>query len=249
MLDFIIVSYPKYGTLSLDTDKSGEFKYSASESYSGTDKLLYVARDEYGNYSKPATVYLKVTERMSEVVYEDMTDSKSYNAAVAMTAMGIMNGKRIGDGMYFMPEEAVTRAEFVAMAMKSVGIRSDTTLTASFFDDNDEIPEPLLGYVATAQKCGFINGSFDGKELKFRPNDAITRYEAAIILANIYSTESDETVSVALDDITDIPVWARSAVTAMYTMRIFEASDDMTLTDSVTRADVASYLYRIMDKI
>jgi len=248
-LDFIIVSYPKYGTLALEDSTSGAFKYTPDESYSGKDSFVYVARDAYGNYSKTASVSLKITERMSEVVYEDMSDSRSYNAALAMTAMGIMNGRRIGDGMYFMPNEGVTRAEFVAMAMKALGIRQDSTLTSTFFDDNDEIPEPLLGYVATAQKCGFVNGSFDGKELKFRPNDTITRYEAAIILTNLYARDYDEEISVSLSDITDVPVWARNQVEIMCSLGIFDVNDDTVgAKEPLTREDVAEYLYRLMIK-
>jgi hypothetical protein len=93
-----------------------------------------------------------------------------------------------------------------------------------------------------------INGDFKNGQLTFSPNEEITKYEAAKILSNLVGADREGEESAFTSD-SDIPVWARSAVTAMYTMRIFEASDDMTLTDSVTRADVASYLYRIMDKI
>ena len=90
-----------------------------------------------------------------------------------------MAGVPVGDDTLFSPNGTVTRAEFVAMALKNVGVRRDTTLTATCFDDDGEIPASLRGYVATAQRIGVVNGSFSGGKLLFRPNDPVTKYEAA----------------------------------------------------------------------
>ena len=247
-IDYIIVSYPDDGTLTLCDSSSGEFVYTPSADYSGKDSFVYVARDEYGNYSDAEEVNIRVIERMSEVVYADMEDSKSYNAAVAMTAMGIMSGKRMGDDMYFLPEEGVTRAEFVAMAMKCLGVKADTTLKETFFDDNDEIPKAYLGYVATAQRCGIVNGAFDGEGLKFRPNDAITKYEAAIVMSALIGAVTDESASVSFDNMYSIPVWARSEVGAMYELGIFDREDASGAKDPLCREEVAEYLYRLSNK-
>ncbi len=241
-VDFIIVTYPKCGTLTLGEDGES-FKYTPSEDYSGKDEFTYVARDEYGNFSKPARVKLKVTERMSEVVYVDMLESESYNASVAMTGMGIMSGKRIGDDMYFMPEETVTRAEFVAMAMKAIGVSADKTLTETFFDDNADIPKSLVSYVATAQRAGIINGSFEKTGLYFRPNDAITKYEAAIVMANLID-ESDVSASVGVNDISSVPVFARGQYGAMCSLGIID-SDEGGVRDAVSRESACEYLYRL----
>lgn len=242
-IDFIIVSYPKYGILKADGD---EFSYTPTNGYIGRDSFVYVARDEYGNYSKPAKVFVSVTERMSEVVYEDMTESKSYNSAVALTAMGIMSGTRVGDGMYFNPEGSVTRAEFVAMAMKALGIKADTTLTESFFDDNGDIPKALVGYVATAQRCGAVNGAFDGKGLYFRPNDKITVYEAAIVMSGLLGAGDAES-QVSVSGLESIPVWARGDVSVMYELGIFNLTDSITVTDPLTREAAAECLYRLCE--
>ncbi len=244
-IDYIIVSYPKYGVLSIEDMESGEFKYTPGKDFSGKDSFVFAARDEYGNYSKTEKVSINIIERMSNVVYIDMENTKEYNAAVAMTAMGIMSGKRIGDDMYFSPEETVTRAEFVAMAMKSLGIKADSTLSSTFFDDSDEIPKSLMGYVATAAKCGIINGSFDGKELKFRPNDAITHYEAAIIMANLLNISSEDQVFSSVEGIGDIPVWARPKVGAMYEAGIFEAGNEIDMSAPLERGYAAEYLYKL----
>lgn len=244
-VEYIIVSYPKHGALTLDS-KLGEFKYTPKSDYDGRDSFVFVVRDEYGNFTEAEKVSLKVTERMSEVVYVDMLESKSYNAAVAMTAMGIMSGKRIGDDMYFSPEEGVTRAEFVAMAMKALSIKADSTLTSTYFDDNDTIPASLVSYVATAAKCGIVNGAFDGVALNFRPNDKITRAEAAIIMSNLLDIKVDSAVFSKIDGIDTVPLWARAHIGAMYSIGVFSEGDD--LSAEMTRESVAECLYRISKK-
>ena len=246
-IDYIIVTYPKHGSLTLTNAEVGEFCYTPDASYSGKDSFVFVARDEYGNYSSAEKVSLKVTERMSEVVYVDMEDSKSYNAAVAMTAMGIMSGSRIGDDTYFSPAGSVTRAEFVAMAMKSLGIRPDTTLTETFFDDNAEIQKSLVSYVATAARCGIVNGSFDSTGLNFRPNDSITKCEAAIIMSNLLDIKSDSAVFSEIDGIETVPVWARAHVGAMYSSGIFSSEPSSAMDKVLTREDTAEYLYRMIN--
>ena len=63
-IEYIIVTYPKRGTLTLTEDENGRYCYTPNGNYKGKDKFTYVVRDEYGNYSKPMTVSIKVNERM-----------------------------------------------------------------------------------------------------------------------------------------------------------------------------------------
>jgi hypothetical protein len=237
--EFIIVSYPRNGRVCLlDGEK---FCYTPNEDFIGADKFSFVARDSCGNYSQPVNVAIEVSNRMCEVGYIDMEERAEYNAAVAMTAMGIMGGEIVGDDVYFNPDGRVSRAEFVSLAMKSMGIRADSTLTTSYFDDNDEIPASLLPYVATAQRIGLINGDFNGEKLLFSPNTPITKYEAAKIMAALMNvSESEEDTSYTEDG--NVPVWARPSVSAMTMLGIFDESD---ASGKVSRADAAEYLYKM----
>lgn len=244
-IEYIIVTYPKRGTLTLTEDENGRYCYTPNGNYKGKDKFTYVVRDEYGNYSKPMTVSIKVNERMCDTVYRDMEEREEYNAAVAMTAMGVMSGVQLGDDLYFNPDERITRAEFVAMAMKCAGIKIDTSLAATFFDDDSAISPSLKGYIATAQRTGLIVGDFREGKLLFSPNEEISRYEAAKILADISGTNAEGEESVFAGD-NDIPVWARSGVYAMCSLGVFDSDDTSSLGEKITRADVAEYLYRIL---
>ena len=243
-LDFIIVTYPKRGVLTLTESDSGRYCYTPNDGYTGKDKFTFVARDEYGNYSEPVTVTVKVTDRMCDTVYRDMEEREEYNAAVAVTAMGIMNGRQVGDDLYFEPDITVTRAEFVAMAMKCAGIRADSSLTSTYFDDDADISPSLKGYIATAQRIGLVNGDFKNGNLVFSPNEEITRYEAAKILATLIGSDAEGEESVFATD-NDIPVWARAGVYAMCSLGIFDGEDSASLSDKITKADVAEYLYKM----
>ena len=249
VLEYIIAAYPKNGTLSLTDKENGNYKYTPISSFTGYDSFTYVLRDEYGNYSRPRTVGVHIIERMSSEVYADMTNRSEYNAAIAMSAMGIMGGRVLGDDKYFMPDETVSRAEFVAMAMKAYGMRADTSLTKTFFEDNKEIPTSLVSYVATAQRVGIVNGNFGSNGLVFEPNRAITKSEAAEIICAIMGcvpssedAEYTENASVSLS--------ARSDVRMMFTLGIFEGNiEELNGSEPVTRAEAAEYLYRMSKNV
>ena len=242
-LEFMVVSYPKYGELTLDKE-SGKYAYQPRDGYVGKDKFGFVARDAWGNYSEVEYVTLKVVERMCDTVFVDMEGREEYNGAVAMAAMGVMNGKIVGDDIYFEADTTVTRAEFISMAMKAMGIKADSTLTKSFFDDDGDIPKSLKSYVATAARLGFANGDFVDGRLVFGPNEEITNYEVAEILSTMAGLNHGEEVT-EYSDIGGVPVWARASVSAMYTLGVFDIEN--TAPDAVaTRAEVANYLYKMI---
>lgn len=238
-ISVMILEYPKHGTLTETAE--GVFRYVSRDGYEGQDSFRYCLRDCYGNYSAIETVELTVAAPRSSVRFFDMEDDPTHNAAIVMSGAGIMSGTVMGDHHLFMPEEGVTRAEFVAMAMKRAGLRADSTLKSTHFDDNDQIPASLVSYVATAARMGIISGSFEGTSLLVRPNDAVTPTECAMILYNIYSPEAgDETVD-ALPD--TIPVWAKVGVSAMLKNHLLDS--ETLQKSSMTRSDVAELLFRL----
>ncbi len=242
-LEYIIVSYPKNGRAELNKE-TGKFSYTPDEGYTGKDSFIYVVRDRYGNYTEPVKQSLRVGKRLSDTVYTDMTGREEYNGALAMTALGVMGGKILGDEMYFMPEETVSRAEFAAMALKSLGIKADSTLSSTYFDDDKDIPSSLKGYIATAQRLGVIGGDFEDGRLCFYPNETITKYEAAKIMAALLGVDGESEEDVFADN-EDIPVWARGGVSAMRTLGIFDSEDAAQSSKATTRADTAEFLYKL----
>lgn len=246
-LEFLVVRYPEKGSLTFTDKSTGAYTYTPEEGFTGKDRFVYVVRDEYGNFTTPAAVEIEVDKRLTSVCFADMTAHPAQNAALVMEAKGIMSGTRVGDDMLFSPETGVSRAEFVAMAMKAHGLRADSSLTATYFDDNEEIPAALRGYVATAARLGIVRGSFDGEGLCFRPNDTVTRSEAALIMSKITGKSGGAELPTMADG-EMLPLWARSAVQGMYQCGIFvEADGAYEHTAEVTRAEAAEYLLRLIN--
>ncbi len=240
-LEYIVVLYPKYGTVSVSDE--GKYTYTPNDGYVGRDKFSFVVRDSYGNYTDVKRVSLSVYARPTEVEYEDMAGRPEHNAALAMTALGVMGGRIVGDKTYFCPDEKLTRCEFVAMLLKSQGIKADSTVTSTFFDDSAEIPTGLVGYIGVAQRLNIIGGEFEDGRLVFKPNEEITKYECAKIISTLLGSEGSGEEEVFMTD-DGVPVWARGGVCHMKTLGVFD-EDEGGLTETVTKADVAEYLYRL----
>lgn len=213
-LNFIITSAAKHGLVTVTDPVGGSYKYTPTNGYTGKDSFTYQVYDEYGNYSDTAKVSVTVEKNSSGVYYCDMTDSWAHNAAITLAEKGIMTGESIGDNMLFGPDYRVSRAEFLAMAMDVCKVEVDKTLTRTDFKDNDEIPEHLVSYVATAKKLGYITGTETEQGVFFYPNQTITRAEAAVILGKLLDIKVSGTVSVFNDD-SSIPAWAQESIYAL----------------------------------
>ena len=245
-IEYIIAKYPKNGALTFVDKDNGAYKYTPTSDFTGYDSFIYVLRDEYGNYSEPQEVGIRIIERLSTVVFEDMKDRSEYNAAVAMSAMGVMNGKTLGDGSYFLPDESITRAEFVSIAMKAYGMKADSSITHTFFDDDNDIPAALISYVGTAQKLGIVKGKFGESGLVFEPNRAITKCEAAEILSALLGIGESEEEIEYFENAT-VSASAKTSVSAMYMLGIFDGEpSELDGAECVTRAEIAEYMYRII---
>lgn len=246
-LTYLIVSYPTRGSLTVTDGQKGSFRYTPRAQSTGSDSFSYVARDEYGNYSSVTTVNIRINKRNDTLVYADMNDHPSHNAALVMADKKIMLGSLEGDGMYFHPEETVSRGEFLVMAMKAAGISPAAGMEKTWFDDNDKIPTTLRDYVATAQLYGYVSGYFDGAGLYFESDRAITRAEAAVILNNLLCADTPASLP-TLSDASDIPAWAAEAVYALCDAGILAPNGDgcIEARADLTRAEAADALYALM---
>lgn len=75
----------------------------------------------------------------------------------------------------FRPDSAITRAEFLGVTMKALGIPLDMNVTTTYTD----IPASwMIPYVVKARQLGIAYWQTIDWFLKFRPNDPITRAEA-----------------------------------------------------------------------
>lgn len=242
-----IVSYPKSGILALTDRTRGEYTFTPGTGYSGKDSFTYVARDIYGNYSAAATVSLSVVKPSTSVVYADLTGSPAHNAALTMTEEGIMSGTQVGNYTYFYPNQAVSRGEFVVMAMHAMGIEEVTVSSQTVFADEGDMPEQMKGYIATAYRLGYISGEKreDGT-ICFSPNRAISRAEAAVILGRMLDAATP-TVTPTFSDSEEIPAWAAPSLYSLNAMGVMNATGgEISPMDPLTRADTACILSAVL---
>ena len=75
-LTFQISDSPARGGVTLAEDGSGRVVYTPYENKTGRDSFTYVALDQAGNTSAPATVTLRIEKAGTKVRYADMTGTR-----------------------------------------------------------------------------------------------------------------------------------------------------------------------------
>lgn len=240
-----IVTRPKKGILVLEDAACGAYRYVPSTGYTGKDSFRYVAVDRYGNYSEARTVSIRVDRADGLLVFRDLVNSAYHVPAIALAEQGIMSSTEIGGEYYFYPTQAVTRADFLTMAMKTLGIQPDTARSETVFADDEKISANLRGYVNVAQRLGYVCGKL-GKngELLFAPDDPITTAEAIVILANMTGEKTPDAVPVFAEGST-VPAWASEAIYTMASVGVIDVTRSLNATEVLTRGEAASMLYRL----
>ena len=171
---------------------------------------------------------------------------------ISLTESGIMPlYDRMGE-YYFYPDRFVTREYIASAAARAYGLNAKkyTSTGLGTADENDI--EPLwLGYVRAAAFEGIItvySVKSDGQEvLLFRPNEYVTRAEAAKILsAIVYATVSTSKTD-EFSDVNEIPSDCRSAVEKMVALGIMAGDEgNFRPNDFITNGELAAALYKIV---
>lgn len=246
MLTFKIVKNAKKGSVEIVSENAGAFVYTPKKNHTGKDSFSYVVCDKYGNYSDVQTVNVKVEKNRSKTVFADMKDSPAHSEAITAVSSGIMNGVNVGNSLYFDPNSEITRAEMLAMIMESAKISVESG-NVDVFADSKEIPDIYKDYVNTAVKLGIIKGSSENGKTVFRPNDAITRAEAAVIAKAILG-EGNVAVQTFADS-TSVPDWCTYAIKTAIKHKLImpNASGEFVPEAKMTRADCAVMISGIIN--
>lgn len=249
-LSFEVVSYPAHGTVKVFDGDNGYFCYTPKNGYVGKDSFEYTVTDVYGNKSKAQTVSIKVSRPVSDVYFSDLENHWAHNSAVKTAAMGLMGGSYDSDGNYnFEPDSAMTRGDFLAMALISAGKENDITFVdKTSFADDASIPVNIKSYVKYAADNGIISGYTDEYGQKvFASNSPITRAEAAVIVDRILSLPVGKTDLSVFSDAGVVPVWATSAISNLTSYGIFNGTGfgEIKPESTVTKAETAEILCNI----
>ena len=244
---YLLVTAPEHGSVILRDSKTGAYCYTPRADYTGADRFRYVARDEYGNYSRIATVSVTVKDRATETTFDDMIGSPREGDALTAAAAGIMQGRIAGDSRLFDPAGEVTKTEFVVMAMKAAGIKPRAGLTHTFFENDADFADEVRGYLATAQKMGIIVGAFRENGLFFDGDSPITAAEAATV---VYRSLGNDSGAIPVGSTNaDVPVFARAAVASLEARGMLGGIERTTLAENapLTRVDAASLIAAMIE--
>ncbi|GIP18751.1 hypothetical protein J40TS1_43930 [Paenibacillus montaniterrae] len=143
----------------------------------------------------------------------------------------------------FAPDEQLTRLGFVAAINHMLGIDEQGE---TLFTDLD--PQSEEGRIVNiAAEAGYIKGYADGS---FRPAKLITREEAAVIIARIFSVEA-AAASVSFKDEKQLKNWSKSAVLALVAEGYLKGYPDGSFKPErgVTFAELITMLNNIVDVI
>ncbi len=240
-LTFQLTSTPARGAVTLAEDGSSQFVYTPYENKTGRDSFTYVAVDPAGNTSLEAKVTLRIDKADTKVTYADLEGHPAQKAAVHMAEEGIYVGRYVDGRYFFDPDQPVTRAQFLTMAMSVAGLKDLEGVTLTGFSDDDAIPTWAKGAVSAALKAGVVQGTRDENGAPvFGAGDSISRAEAAVMLDNLL-------------DITDVPVavfspgsghWAAQSAANLSASGIIRAdtAGDVQLSSALTMADAAEML-------
>jgi len=183
----------------------------------------------------------------------EFLDVENHWAKDAINDMGsrmIIDGT--GDGR-FGPDQDITRAEFVALLVRGLGLKPENGATA--FSDV-KTSDWYSSAVNTAYAYQMISGFVDGT---FRPNDKITREQAMMILSKAMtitglkaklSAQSENATLRSFRDAADVSGWAQSSVADSVQAGLVSGRSASKLAPkaSITRAEIATIIQRLLQK-
>ncbi|WNR44674.1 S-layer homology domain-containing protein [Paenibacillus roseipurpureus] len=192
---------------------------------------------------------------------------------------GLMNSKSPGQ---FMPNDAINRGEFVTMLVKIFDVpleNLDTQQTGTGYNNstfvdvqrgynlagsnsNTQFEQYNFLYIEAAARAGIVRGNANGM---FLPNNAITRQDAAVMIARAAESKlgSDEAKSLAnlqklFTDANSIDYYALTSVDAISKAGLIEGKENVLLQgqkkttlrfdplENFTRAEAAVVAMRVL---
>lgn len=234
-LTFRLAEKPRRGTVKLESD--GSYVYTPDKNRVGEDSFSFTVTDDAGNVSQPATVNIRILKPSEAMTFADVSDTDQYEA-MWLCEQGLSGGRSVAGVPCFFPQEKVSRAEFLVMAMELKGVPVDDTLTVSGFADAGEAAAWMQPYLACAMRRGLVSGEATEAGLMFRPNDPVTGQEAAVILQNLMRLPITAAVLPGAEE-----SWAAASLQALREAGIAVTAPEAPL----TRRDAAQLLRQSAD--
>lgn len=179
------------------------------------------------------------------VEFADLQDHWAAGYVSYLYEQGITNGVAADEGLYYLPNNTITRAEFFTMVARWMGLDlTEYAGTELPFTDAAEIPEWAVPAVKAMYARGIVQGSMDYGVLYAYPNAGISRCEVMTILGRTQLRGWPEKDLEGFTDGGETPEWAVSYVRSLVGQGIINGYEDGTLRPnaSMMRGEVAKVL-------
>jgi lysophospholipase L1-like esterase len=182
-------------------------------------------------------------EEIARTPFEDIIGHWAEDAIGDLFLRDVLQGRSLNT---FEPNEEITRAEFLKIALLNAGFYVNNYEGKTFDDVSSR--DWFSPYISFAADQGFVEGYTDGN---FRPNDAINRAEALVIIMRVsreIPTElSDE--DLAFYDV-NLYDWYSYAVLQAQQDEIIEGYEDGSFRpmNAISRAESAVIANRVFEK-
>ena len=238
-MTYEIVRHPRRGTAEFTAD--GMLRYTPDAGVRGADSVSWYAVDRYGSRSETVTTRITVRRAGEELYYADLDGHSCAAQAMVLTEEGIFRGTSVGAHALFSPDTEMARGEFLVCAMRAAGygaLPGADLQRLGVFENADEIPDWMTGYLASAYEDGILRGGGDGV-IRFDCGGAVTHAEAAVLLHRLFDLGTPQILPVFSEEISSVmPDWSVGAVSAAAAAGIPVGAPDT----AVTRADAAVML-------
>ena len=176
--------------------------------------------------------------------FRDVVGHKNQKTIEALAEKGVINGMTADT---FAPDAGLTRAQFCAIVVRALGLSQEKT--AEFTDVLQS--DWFCGFVGAASRVGIVNGVGNGK---FNPQGAITREQAATMLARASKTlglsgaakDADSALK-AYPDAAKASSYAKDALAFCAEHAILEADrTDLKPSEAICRCEVAQMVWNLL---
>lgn len=234
-MTFEIVKYPKNGYVRIADEKSGRIEYVPDKSYIGKDSFVYKAKDVFGNISEEQKVEINVVKPATDAYFDDMKKHWAHNSAIRMSATGLMSSKEQDGKLNFEPESAISRGDFLAIALIMAGYEDKIPFCENTsFSDDSQIPQNIKSYAQYALDNGIVSGYHSPTGTSFKSTNPITRAEAAVIVDRVLSLPESNAAGVVFTDASNIPDWAGSATRSLFECGILNGTGNLQMKPEAT---------------
>ncbi|TXK75160.1 S-layer homology domain-containing protein [Paenibacillus sp. N3.4] len=221
--------------------ENGEFQYVPAVFTNLNGKIVVTIN------STSNSIYTIIQNKRS---FQDLPGHWAQKDIELLAAKRIVNGQT---AVLFAPNSSITRAEFVTLLVRSLGVSASSSTRFPFLDSH-----PGDWYDANVQiaaEYGLVTGYEDGS---FKPNQTVTREEMAVMVTRVLKLRPELVKSIntqaALSsymDVSAISSWAQDAFAQVVSSGIIQGQTNDRLAPQAlaTRAESTVIVHRLLSSM